>query len=207
MHTLSVKASLTNGKPFNIELRGETIDKDVGIVSPLIRDNCLFPTPINVSFPVTNQIFFKNSGTSELKWKLDRSQIKRTGNEGEDIEDIDVLEDSGELKSEQLGFVTIIFKPHKPNIVNIDIPLQTEDINGYKSEVWIKARCMSYNPDVVSLSELQNSNDPETLKYIPNSKVPVTRTSNSQLLTAAMLSNEEILFDEFIPNDTRQGIT
>lgn len=66
-HELVLKAVLTNGKPFNILLKGETIDKNVGVLSPLIGDNCLFPTPINISFPVTNQVMFKNAGNLKIK--------------------------------------------------------------------------------------------------------------------------------------------
>jgi len=37
--------------------------------------------------------------------------------------------------------------------------------------------------------------------------VPLRRTSNSQLLTAALLSCEEIAFLNFSPNDYSKGIT
>lgn len=87
---------LTNGKPYQIKMIGETIDRynnispnsksvsnynsqgggnSVGILSPMIADLCLYPTPINLSFPVTNQIYFKNSGTSKVRWFIDRSTV------------------------------------------------------------------------------------------------------------------------------------
>mmetsp|Transcript_21581 Transcript_21581/g.48111 ORF Transcript_21581/g.48111 Transcript_21581/m.48111 type:complete len:235 (-) Transcript_21581:1228-1932(-) len=196
-HELVLKAFLTNGKPFNIFLKGETVEKDVGILSPMILDNCLFPTPINSSFPVTNQVFFRNAGSSKLKWTLDRENIIRNSknlniynlvhkndndnNDDEEveedqnnsnmnsanilsIEDIDVLEDNGVIEAEQTGFITVLFKPHRIGIVNVTIPLITEDINGFKSEVKLKARCLSYNPCTTLLTQLEQCTDPLVMK-------------------------------------------
>jgi len=45
------------------------------------------------------------------------------------------------------------------------------------------------------------------MNFIPNNNVPNRRISNSQLLTAAILSNEEIRFDNFSNNQSSNGLT
>jgi len=109
-HELVLKANLTNGKPFNLLLRGETIDKNVGVLSPLIGDNCLFPTPINISFPVTNQVMFKNAGNCTVTWTVNREKIKIVSDSELTVveDDIDVLEETGSLEPDETGFITLL---------------------------------------------------------------------------------------------------
>lgn len=91
--------------------------------------------------------------------------------------------------------------------MNIVIPMETEDESGFKARTVLKARCITYNPFNETLRDLQTSKDPIVIKHIPNSKVPIRRISKSQLLTAAILSCEEIVFKNFAPNETKFGLT
>lgn len=91
--------------------------------------------------------------------------------------------------------------------MNIMIPMETEDENGFRAAVVLKARCITQNPFNESLLDLQKSKDPIVIKHTPNSMVPITRISKSQLLTAAILTCEEIVFKNFAPNETKFGLT
>jgi len=111
-HEIIVKSFFTNGKPFIIVLKGETIDKNMGCIQPMIKDLCMFPTPINLTYPVTNQIYFKNCGLLPITWSIDRDKIERFCNNNKiSAECIDILENGGKLESNQTTFITILFKP------------------------------------------------------------------------------------------------
>jgi len=122
-------------------------------------------------------------------------------------DDIGILENNGETGPEETDFITLLYKPHQITVMNIVIPMDTEDESGFKARTVLKARCITYNPFNETLLDLQVSVDPVVIKHIPNSKVPIRRISKSQLLTAAILSCEEIVFKNFAPNETKFGLT
>jgi len=180
----------------------------MGCIQPLIKDLCMFPTPIDLAYPVTNQIYFKNCGLVPITWSVDREKIERYCNNIKiNKECIDVLEDGGKLESNQTTFITILFKPYNSSIYNISIPIISQDSNKFIDHIVLQARSISYNPNVLSIESLNKSSDAKIMNFIPNNNVPKRRISNSQLLTAAILSNEEIRFDDFSNNQSSNGLT
>jgi archaellum component FlaG (FlaF/FlaG flagellin family) len=162
-HELTVVLMMTNGKPFQVTLKGETIDKHAGIISPFIGDVCLYPTPINLQYPVTNQIYFRNTGNSTVRWTIDRSQVQVFGDGIKLLDDIGILEEQGETGKEDTDFITLLYKPHLKTVMNIMIPMETEDENGFKSSIMLRARCITYDPNHETLSTLQQSSDPQVM--------------------------------------------
>jgi hypothetical protein len=58
-------------------------------------------------------------------------------------DDIGILENSGETGPEETDFITLLYKPHQITIMNIVIPMETEDESGFKARTVLKARCIT----------------------------------------------------------------